>query len=161
MPIEFRCGQCGKLLRTGDDTVGRQAQCPECGALSTIPSSSETPGTPPPLAPLDAGRSFASEPRPAGTAVMENPFQTPSQFGPPATTNSKAVVALVLGLAGLGFWCCPLIGLPITIAGLVLGIMSLRSSSRGMAIAAIVLSSVGLALTIVNAILGAVIALAQ
>ncbi len=30
MPIEFRCLQCGKLLRTGDDTAGKQAKCPEC-----------------------------------------------------------------------------------------------------------------------------------
>ena len=38
MPIEFRCTQCNKLLRTPDDTAGRQAKCPECGALMTVPA---------------------------------------------------------------------------------------------------------------------------
>ena len=41
MSIEFRCSECGKLLRTEDGTVGRQAQCPECGAVSTVPEPGE------------------------------------------------------------------------------------------------------------------------
>ena len=41
MPIEFQCSNCGKLLRTGDDTAGKRAKCPKCGAVMTIP----TPGT--------------------------------------------------------------------------------------------------------------------
>jgi len=48
MPIEFRCRQCGRLLKTPDDTAGRQAQCPACGALSTVPGVDE------PKAPLPA-----------------------------------------------------------------------------------------------------------
>ena len=142
MPIEFRCSQCGKLLRTGDDTAGRQAQCPECGALTGIPGAPETtPIATPRLAPLDSGARFAP--------------------GPPAGANSKAVTALVLGLAGLGFWCCPLVGFPITIVGIILGIMSLRSESKGFAVAGIVLSSVGLVLTVLNAILGVVMMLTR
>lgn len=39
MAIEFRCTQCNNLLRTGDDTAGKQAQCPQCGAIGTVPSS--------------------------------------------------------------------------------------------------------------------------
>ncbi len=38
MPIEFRCTQCNKLLRTPDNTAGKQAKCPECGALMTVPA---------------------------------------------------------------------------------------------------------------------------
>jgi tetratricopeptide (TPR) repeat protein len=37
MPIEFRC-KCGKLLCTDDDTVGRMAQCPQCGDRTQVPS---------------------------------------------------------------------------------------------------------------------------
>ncbi len=40
MSIEFRCAQCGRLLRTPEGTTGRQAKCPQCGALSTIPEVS-------------------------------------------------------------------------------------------------------------------------
>jgi len=45
MPIEFRCTQCRKLLRTQDDTAGKQAKCPVCGTLVLIPN----PASPPPL----------------------------------------------------------------------------------------------------------------
>lgn len=56
MPIEFRCTQCGKLLRTGDDTAGRQAQCPECGTIRTVPTPGEAQPAPvPSLAPLEGG----------------------------------------------------------------------------------------------------------
>jgi len=52
MPIEFQCSNCGKLLRTGDDTAGKRAKCPKCGAVMTIP----TPGTlvAPPQPPVPA-----------------------------------------------------------------------------------------------------------
>ena len=38
MPIEFRCTQCQKLLRTADETAGKKARCPDCGAIVDIPS---------------------------------------------------------------------------------------------------------------------------
>ncbi len=41
MAIEFRCRQCGRLLRTPDDAAGKSAQCPECGGLTTVPRMSE------------------------------------------------------------------------------------------------------------------------
>ena len=43
MAIEFRCTQCGKLLRTADETAGGQARCPECGSVMTIPPASAAP----------------------------------------------------------------------------------------------------------------------
>jgi len=61
MAIEFRCTQCGKLLRTGDDTAGRQAKCPECGAVSTIPSAGGTVGL-------------------ENLADSGNPYQSPSSY---------------------------------------------------------------------------------
>ena len=37
MTIEFNCPRCDKVLRTTDDKAGRQAKCPGCGELITIP----------------------------------------------------------------------------------------------------------------------------
>lgn len=37
MPIEFNCSSCGRRLRVGDDAGGRQAKCPFCGMVSTVP----------------------------------------------------------------------------------------------------------------------------
>jgi hypothetical protein len=86
MPIEFRCRQCGKLLRTGDETAGRQAQCPACGALSTIPGPGPVipepaeagPPQVPPLAPL--GLEVPISPDPAAG----------SPFGPGAESFGTA-----------------------------------------------------------------------
>ncbi len=35
--IEFRCASCGKLLKVGGDSVGRQAKCPACGSVQPVP----------------------------------------------------------------------------------------------------------------------------
>ncbi len=37
--IEFRCGTCGKLLRTGEENAGRPAACPACGDRVEVPLS--------------------------------------------------------------------------------------------------------------------------
>ena len=80
MPIEFRCRQCGKLLRTGDDTAGRQAKCPECGTVMTVPTA-ETGGT---LIPTPSPRGDnpfgAAGPLPSYQADSGNPYQSPSPF---------------------------------------------------------------------------------
>lgn len=37
MPIEFPCPECSSLLRTPDDSSGKKAKCPNCGAISDVP----------------------------------------------------------------------------------------------------------------------------
>ena len=68
-----------------------------------------------------------------------------------------ATAALVLGIIGLVAWLIPIIGYPVTIVGLVLGIKSVKSEKRGMAIAGIVMSSIGLVLSLVNSIAGVIL----
>ena len=72
------------------------------------------------------------------------------------TGRTEAIIAFVLGIVSLLAWCIPICGAPVTIAGIVLGIRGLQSSSmRVMAIVGIVLSSLGLIATVVNAAVGA------
>jgi len=73
-------------------------------------------------------------------------------------TDGKATASLVLGLIAIVAWFIPLIGLPVTIAGLVLGIKGLGPQRRGKAIAGIVLSTIFLVITVLNAALGAYLA---
>ncbi|MBR3575257.1 MAG: hypothetical protein IKN97_08850 [Lachnospiraceae bacterium] len=68
-----------------------------------------------------------------------------------------ATAALVLGIISLVAWLIPIIGYPVTIVGLVLGIKSVKSEKRGMAIAGIVMSSIGLVLSLVNSIAGVIL----
>jgi hypothetical protein len=72
-----------------------------------------------------------------------------------ATKNKKATTGLVLGIIGLIAWFIPIIGAPITIIGLIFSIIGLKSLKRGVATAGIVLCSIGLLATIVNASIGA------
>lgn len=39
MTIEFRCTDCGQLLKVPDAAAGRRAQCPKCDAAMAIPSA--------------------------------------------------------------------------------------------------------------------------
>jgi uncharacterized membrane protein/phage FluMu protein Com len=72
MSIEFRCSQCSKLLRTGDETAGRQAKCPDCGAITKVPES-----TPPSV----GGNPFnAAAPLYSPTADPRNPYQSPAAY---------------------------------------------------------------------------------
>jgi len=193
MPIEFRCTQCNRLLRTPDDAAGRKATCPQCGATLTIPAPGEgtTPpaGEPGPTPPASSGEPSPFGPtvpppgsdeaagpfgpsvpppsagQPFGTEGGPNPYQSPtepsgyeSQPAPAAGTDGKAVTSLVLGIASLLMWCCPLLGVPMAGTGLILGIVAMKGSNRGMAIAGVVLNAVGLLLAIANAVVGVILA---
>lgn len=67
----------------------------------------------------------------------------------------KPTASLILGIISFLGWIIPLIGFPVSITGLVLGILGLKSQKKGIAIAGIILCSIGLLATIVNSILGA------
>ena len=71
---------------------------------------------------------------------------------------SRATSSLVLGIIGMIAWLLPIAGLPITIVGLVHGIHGQKSSQKGKATAGLVLSIIGLVLTVINAALGALLA---
>lgn len=69
--------------------------------------------------------------------------------------GGRAIASFVLGLIALLNWLIPpILGLPIAIVGLVLGVTSRDSPRRGLATAGIVLSIIGLVLAVLNAALG-------
>jgi hypothetical protein len=78
-----------------------------------------------------------------------------------ARHNHKAIASLVLGIVGLIAWYLPIVGAPVTITGLVLGALGLKSEKPGMAITGLIMSIMGLIATIINALLGALIGLSS
>lgn len=121
MPIEFRCTQCNRLLRTQDETAGKKAKCPECGTILTIPTLGRPPeaATPPPDRPegvspgpspppdTSADSPFGSIPppptgpaspfAPGGPAESENPYASPADYtlGTPADYATAAARDIV------------------------------------------------------------------
>ena len=94
MPIEFRCVQCGKLLRTEDGTEGRQAQCPACGSLCAVPSREQP--LPPPAETFEAfepgqQRHPTAEPFPGESARLAR-----------QKVAGPAIALLVIAILGMG-----------------------------------------------------------
>ena len=84
MPIEFSCGQCQRTLRVPDDSAGREARCPQCGTISTVPSPAATaaefdqPAGPPPAQPTQA-----------------NPYASPHIQTPETTETARSTPTII------------------------------------------------------------------
>ena len=154
MSIEFHCPQCRQLLRVADETEGKTARCPACGTYSRVPGratgvAGESPFQASNLPPIDA-------------ETAENPYAPPSTYasaaGPvystPTATDGRATASFLLGIIGIMSSCCgglSGLALPISLVGLVLGILVLRSGNpngRGHAIAGVILCGLHLLLPI-------------
>lgn len=105
---------------------------------------------------------FQMGPNPGG----QNPYSAPSFSGPSYSpppqpgVEGKAIAALIIGVVGLVAWCCPLIGFPLNIVGIVLGTQAMKSpnsASKIMSIVGLVLCAISLVLTLGNAVAGVII----
>lgn len=86
MAIEFACSGCGKKMRAPDQAGGRQAKCPLCGALQTIPVDPPE-GIFPAIGPADTP---TSQP-------LSSPQQPSSQPSPSETVSGGAAVPTLPG----------------------------------------------------------------
>lgn len=125
MSVEFRCDQCQHLLRTGDDSVGRKARCPQCGNIQTVPAatggaeSSTSQSAFDPFASNAATQSahqnpFALDPSP-------NPYAASNAAGsysPSPTSVRPKIMAPAIGMLVVSVLSCGLTGL-VLLAGAV------------------------------------------
>lgn len=78
-------------------------------------------------------------------------------FAPKATTSRGAWTSLVLGVIATLGWIVPIIGLPITVVGIVLGAMNFNSKkAKGAAISGFVVNIIFLLATIAKGIVDVV-----
>lgn len=73
--------------------------------------------------------------------------------------GGKSIASFVLGLVSLIAWFIPLFGYPVTIVGIVLGCLARKTEKNGFNIAGIVLSIIGLVITLCNSCLGVIMVL--
>ena len=123
MSIAFLCDRCGQRYEVGDELGGRSVACKKCGVTLAIPEA---------MAPIDL---VEVEPLPR----KDNPYAAPRQGPRPVADggddavstiipykNAAALTAYYLGL----FSCLPLLGLPMSIVALVLGVKGLKAVKR-------------------------------
>jgi len=94
MPIEFRCSGCQRILRTPDESAGKQARCPECGTILEVPQAQGTAA---------ASSTAGPEPAPESSGLVENPYRSPSGYafqGPFASPFSDVQAYAASRLAG-------------------------------------------------------------
>lgn len=76
-------------------------------------------------------------------------------------SNGMPIASLILGIVGLVAWILPLLGYPINIIGLILGIISNKKEKNKFSKTGIILSTIGLGITAINSIAGVIIVLSQ
>ena len=131
------CPECGEVLMPGASGAGQNEGGQNTGSTYTYDSQT--------------GNYTYSTPNQSYQYGGQNPYEQPQKGG------GAAIAALVCGILGLVTCCCsPIINLPLSIAALICGILGLKSQNRGMAIAGIVMGSIGIVLGILVAIMSIV-----
>ena len=73
MTIDFHCPHCDKSLKTSEDKAGRQAKCPGCGEVISIPGTREPEADAIPPAESFAGESSSDPAKPPATPGDSRP----------------------------------------------------------------------------------------
>ena len=78
MPIEFTCSECGKTLRTPDDSGGKNGRCPDCGSIMVIPAKGGVHSSSP-----------ASQKQPTQKSATESTAEMSGPLGPGASPGPR------------------------------------------------------------------------
>jgi hypothetical protein len=173
----MRCTGCGQTLRVGDEHAGKQARCPACGTIASVP----VPGTTAVLSPDAESAPWASPFAAAPSPLADKAEAAPNPYASPTAANYAAGPATPYGMPhrggmvlGLGIGsismvllglCCGLFGLvalPLGIVTWVLGASDLKkmkqgqmdSSGQGMTLAGMVMGIVTTALCALGLLAG-------
>ena len=139
--FNFKCPQCGNLLSGNEEWCGKRVQCPYCQQVVMVP----TMNNPNPQSYNPNPQSYNPNPQ-----MYQNPGYNNYAGNSYRNAASKSTTSLVLGIVSLIAWFIPLIGFPVSITGLVFGIRNKHT-------AGIVLNVIGLVLTLINSVVGAVL----
>ncbi len=153
--VRFTC-ECGKELQAKEEYAGRQTKCPECGRNMVIPGPGE--GIEPAEAPRMDSPRHADRGRDEARRRRWEDEEPGDRFEErqPTKTSGKAIASLVLGIASI--FCSILTGIP----AIILAIMGMGDISRsrgrlggkGLAIAGIITSVVGMMLMVPAILVG-------
>lgn len=128
------CRRCGREIP--DDTIN----CPVCGT----PTNGD-------YRPEDGpGGNQNQEPPSGGCGYSyrnQRRYQDPVMRQPGAR-RGLAIAAMIMGILSIVVCCVPIFAMPAGLAAIVMGILSVKSSGQGFAVAGIVLGVIGLVMGI-------------
>lgn len=75
----------------------------------------------------------------------------------PGKNNGKATAGFVLGLVSIIAWIIPLFGIPVSVIGIIMSALGIKSEKKTKAIVGLVFSIIFLIATIINAVYGAML----
>lgn len=90
MAITTNCSGCGKTLAVADEFAGRQARCPACGQIYTVPASGSPPLTSNTTAPSSTGLSTRADASAGDNNAAPFDFGFPSSSDEAANVNAPA-----------------------------------------------------------------------
>lgn len=85
--------------------------------------------------------------------ILQN-FRNNNNEGNNNGKEGKAFIGFILGLCSIIAWFLPIIGLPVTVIGIIFSSLGLNSAKRGQAVAGLILSIIFLVVTVINSIAG-------
>lgn len=92
MPIEFHCSSCNKILSVPETASGKQARCPDCEQIVTVPTASATKLPPKPAeTPSSIFGEFGENPYAKAPEASSNPYASPAVDPTPQVTESKSI----------------------------------------------------------------------
>jgi phage FluMu protein Com len=171
MPIEFRCANCHKLLRTPDDTAGQTGKCPHCDALMRIPArdgSRAEPGADGGVAQLVSGPVEILSPYASSEGYAGGGGYVDSGLRPHhgAISLTFGLLSMAFGMmTTIGCTCCFPIGgvgaavsIGFGVPAIVIGMQDLKAiktgtmdaSGRSQAMSGMVLGIVGIVLVVLG-----------
>jgi hypothetical protein len=163
MAISVSCPGCGKAYNVKDEAAGKSFRCKQCQGVVSVPAASAASGDPWD----DTGPGEFPDQDPYGDDEFGAPPAAPRRRTSGRTKSRRggteggakdnlAIISLVLGCINLLSWCLPICGFPLSIGGIVCGIVGMGSpAKRTLAIIGLILSVLGLIGSIVNAVIGA------
>lgn len=96
---------------------------------------------------------YNNDPNNGGVQNNYNNFNTE-----PPEEKGLSIASLVLGILSFIACCIPIVGYPVEIVAIILGVIGMKKGGRTLAIIGIVCAAIALVLTIINSVAGAMIA---
>ena len=128
--MQGQCQICKGMFEIQPEWIGQQAQCPHCQQTIVVQQVPQ----------MNVQQDYMGQP------VANQGRSMPSS----GNNENKSTGALVCGIVSLIMWLLPVIGLPVSAVGLILGCKNRYKTG-------IALNIIGLLLTIINAAVGAVL----